>query len=156
MNSEPKPTPASPLFLAVTVPHDPVFQMIWPDNNLIGTTLLKLLLQEKLQTAGVLADGIIGHLASGLNASFFASTTDNKAEAVKHVRAILKTANMEGFARIYSFDQDELVLRCLFPASGDVVSASAFAATDDPPSVWITKLMTAIQTDIAQNLHAKP
>ena len=68
-----------PLFLAVTVPYDPVFQMIWPDNNLIGTTLLKLLLQEKLQAAGVLADGIIGHLASGLNASFFAITTGNRA-----------------------------------------------------------------------------
>ena len=84
-----------------------------PANNFIGGQILSELLNSKLSAAGQLMQPML--LSGPLNQICGRGHVRDASESSRIIRATLEKVTLEKFAKIYRFDTDELIYRCLFP-----------------------------------------
>jgi len=123
MDNTPAPDDTKLLILALEFPEDTLTEAIRPEKNYIATQILARLLDARLEVCGqfVRPTVCIGPFNHSLYKCF---GRDVNAAAKTVWRAIQKipVAPLEAGAKLYRFDPSENVLRCVIPASGDVVS----------------------------------
>lgn len=102
----------------------PISELFRPDNNFIATPILARLLDAILESVGQLLSPA---LSSGpLNHSFFMCSVRDANTAAKTLMPLFRELRLDGGAKLYRYDVSEGVLRCIFPAAGDVISTDEF------------------------------
>ena len=95
----------------------------FPVNNFVATNLLAALIKANLDRAGL--DDTGGGLAQ-LNRSLYLFWLIDPPAVVANVRETLRSVYLEKFARLYVYDGDERIFRCIYPECGDMISYSEF------------------------------
>jgi hypothetical protein len=129
MNTTPPPAGA-PLFLALEFEQVRLTDKIAisenfrAENNFIAVPILSRLLDATLESAGQLvAPALFG---GPLNHAFFVCSVRDANTAAKTLWPLLQELCLAEGAKLYRYDESERVLRCIFPAAGDVVSWAEF------------------------------
>jgi hypothetical protein len=109
---------------ATFISPDSMAECGFPPNNIIGGILLTAYIELFLRAEG-LADCEIKGVGE-LNRSGFCISTRNRLEALAALRNALAQIKLLSLTRVYEYDTDELVLRCLIPDGGASVSERFF------------------------------
>jgi len=92
----------------------------FPANNTIGTILLAQLLDSVLEAAGQLLSPTI--FMGPLNQCFCQCYVRDMNESARVICQMLEKSPLKSGVRLLRFDKSEGVLRCVWPAAGDVVN----------------------------------
>jgi hypothetical protein len=126
MNTTPTGSPAATLILSLEfnqvrlTDKIPISELARPDNNFIATGILARLLNAILESSGQLVSSTI--CGGPLNHSLYMCGVVDVNVAAKTIWPVLGEISLAGGAKIFRFDDAEGILRCIFPAGGDIAS----------------------------------